>query len=58
MRDPLFSVLGALHGVVSQIEPKDRGVGASTWFSMREITSELAGSQQVDKVSDDIGCAS
>ena len=50
----LFSVLDALNGVVFETEPKVRGLGL---VGMREASSELGGSQTLEKMSDDIGCA-
>jgi hypothetical protein len=55
---PLFSALEALAGVVFETEPKEGGLGALSWYGMREVSSELARSQTFKKVSDDTGCAS
>jgi hypothetical protein len=55
---PLFSLLDALAGVLFKTEPKEGGLGASSWFSMREVSSELGGSPQVEKANNDKDCAS
>jgi hypothetical protein len=39
---PLFSALDALAGVVFETEPKEGGLGALSWYGMREVSSELA----------------
>ena len=45
MSVPLFWVPDALVGVVFQEELKEGGMRASIWFSMKEASSELSGSQ-------------
>jgi hypothetical protein len=52
---PLFSVLDALIRVVLERNRKKEGCN---WFGIREVASELCGSQTLEKVRHDIGCAS